>query len=286
MSSRPRTSSRTPPLIVNNKHILEELIHELGNFPDVITISETKLNKNNINHASIQNYKFVFSNSTTNAGGVAIYILNNLKYSRRHDLEFQSADSETVFIELNLAANKKIIVGVIYRHPTNTFNEFQDLLLQTLNKMDLEKYDYFLCGDSNIDILKHESKKNIGNYLNALYSEGCNNVINKPTRITESSATLLNHMYTNTTNSITNRGILTYEISDHLPTFCILAKRLLYCAPEKIMIGDLKKFNRDNFLDDISNLSLKTNALILGNKDYCSIKAMTQFLEEFSKIVN
>ena len=158
--------------------------------------------------------------------------------------------------------------------------------MQTLNKMDLEKYDYFLCGDFNIYILKHESKKNIGNYLNALYSKGCNNVINKPTRITESSATLLDHMYTNTTNSITNRGILTYEISDHLPTFCILAKRPLYCAPDKKMIRDLKKFNRDNFLDDISNLSLKTNALILGNKDYCSNEAMTQFLEGFSKIVN
>ena len=52
------------------------------------------------------------------------------------------------------------------------------------------------------------------------------------------------------------------------------------------MIRDLKKFNRDNFLDDISNISLKTNALILGNKDYCSNKAMTQFLEGFSKIVN
>ena len=145
--------------------------------------------------------------------------------------------------------------------------------MQTLNKIDLEKYDYFLC-----DILKHKSKKNIGNYLNALYSEGCNNVINKPTCIMESSATLLDHMYTNTTNSITNRGILTYEISDHLPTFCILAKKPLYCAPDNKMIRDLKKFNRDNFLDDISNLSLKTNALILGNKDYCSNKAMTQFL--------
>ena len=80
-------------------------------------------------------------------------------YLRKHDIECQSADSETVFIELNLAANKKMIVGVMYRHPTNIFNEFQDLLLQTLNKMDNEKYDYFLCGDFNIDILKHESKK-------------------------------------------------------------------------------------------------------------------------------
>ena len=85
-------------------------------------------------------------------------------------------------------------------------------------------------------------------------------------------------MYTNTTNSITNRRILTYEISNHLPTFCILAKRPLNCA-DKILI-------RDKFLDDISNLSLKTNELILGNKDYCSNKAMTQFLEGFSKLVN
>ena len=166
---------------------------------------------------------------------------------------------------------------MIYTHPSNTFNEFQDLLLLTLNKMDHEKYDYFLCSDFNDDILKHESKKNIDNYLNALYSEGCNNVTNKPTHITESSATLLDHMCIKTTNSITNRGILTYEISDHLPTFCILAKRPLYCAPDKIMIRDVKKFNRDNFLDDISNLSLKINALILGNKDYCSNKTMTQF---------
>ena len=54
------------------------------------------------------------------------------------------------------------------------------------------------------------------------------------------------------------------------------------------MIRDLKKFNRDtgNFLNDIRDLSLKTNALILGNKDYCSNKAMTQFLEGFYKIVN
>ena len=75
-------------------------------------VLDNKNSKNNISHASIQNYKFVFSNSTTNAGGVAIYRLNNLKYSRRHDLEFQSADSETVFIELNLATNKKIMIPV------------------------------------------------------------------------------------------------------------------------------------------------------------------------------
>ena len=104
-------------------------------------------------------------------------MLSNLNYSRRHDLEFQSADSENVFIELNLTAHKKIIIGVIYRHPSTSFCEFQDLLMQTLKKMIYEKQEYFLCRDFNVDLLKHESTKNIGKYLNALYSEGCNNVI-------------------------------------------------------------------------------------------------------------
>ena len=271
--------------IVKNKHILEKLLHELDNFPDIIVISETRLNNHNINHASIQSYNLVFSNSSTNVGGVAIYVLSNLNYFRRHDLEFQSADSENVFIELNLNAHKKIIIGVICRHPSTSFCEFQDLLMQTIKKMIYEKQEYFLCGDFNEDLLKHESTKNIGKYLNALYSEGCNNVINKPTRIEKSTATLLDHMYTNLTNSITNRGILTFEISDHLPTFCTLAKKLYYTCDET-MIRDLKKLNRDNFLDDINKLTLKTDSLISCDKDYCLDETMSQFLDGFSDIVN
>ena len=157
--------------------------------------------------------------------------------------------------------------------------------MQTLKKMIDEKQEYFLCGDFNVDLLKHESIKNIGKYLNALYSEGCNNVINKPTRIEKSTATLLDHMYTNLTNSITNRGIQIFEISDHLPTFCTLAKKLYYTY-DKTMIRDLKKFNRDNFLDDINKLALKTDSLISCDKDYCLDETMSQFLNGFSDIVN
>ena len=73
--------------IVKNKHILEEFLHEIDNFSDIIAISETRLNNHNINHASLQSYNLVFSNSSTNAGRVAIYVLSNLNYSRRHDLE-------------------------------------------------------------------------------------------------------------------------------------------------------------------------------------------------------
>ena len=63
--------------IAKNKNILEECLHELNCCPDILTVSETKLNKNNVNLASIENYSIVYSNSSSNAEGVAIYILNN-----------------------------------------------------------------------------------------------------------------------------------------------------------------------------------------------------------------
>ena len=60
-------------------------------------MSETKINNHNINYASTRNCKLVFTNSSFNAGGVALYILNNLNYSRRLDLEFKSAQIGKMF---------------------------------------------------------------------------------------------------------------------------------------------------------------------------------------------
>jgi len=42
--------------------------------PDVICISETKLKENKHDLIDISGYNFLFNNSTTNAGGVGLYI--------------------------------------------------------------------------------------------------------------------------------------------------------------------------------------------------------------------
>ena len=122
--------------IAKNKNILEECLHELNCCLDILAISETKLNKNNVNLASIENYSIVYSNSSSNAGRVAIYILNNLKFTRREDLEFNSSDSENVFVEITLHSKKVIIFGLIYRRPRNSFSEFQDKFFKQLLNWD------------------------------------------------------------------------------------------------------------------------------------------------------
>ena len=104
--------------LVKNTHLLEELLIDLDQCPSILAISETKLNDDKVSQAMISNYNFFFSNSNTNAGGVGLYVKSDLITTRRQDLEFDSNNSENLFIEIRLASKKVVVIGVIYRHPT------------------------------------------------------------------------------------------------------------------------------------------------------------------------
>ena len=95
-----------------------------------------------------------------------------------------------------MTPRKAHVIALIYRHPANNFTHFQKYLTHILNKLNHFKQEYILVGDYNIDLLKHQSISKVCKYLSAIHAKGCSS-INKPTRITETSATLLDHMYTN-----------------------------------------------------------------------------------------
>ena len=79
-----------------------------------------------------------------------------------------------------------------------------------------------------------------------LYSHDLLPVITKPTRITNHSATLIDHIYTNTVNSLVS-GILTIDISDHLPVFC-MADMKLKKQNHQMYFRDYSKFDADLLL--------------------------------------
>ena len=56
--------------------------------------------------------------------------------------------------------------------------------------------------DFNINLLNYQSNKNINNFLNLMYSFYYTPLINKPTRIPEKTAFLINLIFTNDFNSI------------------------------------------------------------------------------------
>ena len=62
----------------------------------------------------------------------------------------------------------------------------------------------------------------VRNYVNACKSYNCSELITKPTRITPSSSTLIDYMYTTLPLDKVTPGILINDLSDHLPIFVVI----------------------------------------------------------------
>ena len=69
-----------------NKFQLEELMPSYKIIPDIIEISETKINaKTNTNFLSLRGYNFHSVNSILNSGGVGVYVRDTIVFSIRQD---------------------------------------------------------------------------------------------------------------------------------------------------------------------------------------------------------
>ena len=76
-------------------------------------------------------------------------------------------------------------------------------------------------GDYNIDLLKYHENVRIQQFINSLCSNFCLPIISRPTRITRSTASLLDNIITNQFDIPVTSGIIYSDVSDHLPIFQI-----------------------------------------------------------------
>ena len=75
-------------------------------------------------------------------------------------------------------------------------------------------------GGYSIDFLKDDGDRSTYDYLDLIYSYCMIPSFLKPTRITETSATIIDNIITNCDNEITT-AILVTDITDHFPTILI-----------------------------------------------------------------
>ena len=129
-----------------------------------------------------------------------------------------------MFIELSLANNKKIIIGSIY-HPgtkypgltfTEQFAQFSEILSTLLADISNEYEHVFIYGDFNLNIL-YLSNKFITEYVETIFLYGFLQLITRPTTVSGNSATLLDHILTNSTLNCHNTFIICSRLSDHFP---------------------------------------------------------------------
>ena len=77
--------------------------------------------------------------------------------------------------------------------------------------------------DHNLDPLKESHHKPTHEFIEKIYENGMVPTITKPTRITKSTATLIDNILLDQhLTHISNSGILLDNTSDHLPCYCVL----------------------------------------------------------------
>lgn len=237
---------------------LENYLSNIAYKFSIIAISETWFKYNDDKLYNLKGYQTECVNrSGSTGGGVSLMIQDDICYKRREDITGISNSCEQLFIEIeksNLNSDKNVIVGVIYRPPSLDLNEFNEHLNELLNKLKLENKNIYITGDFNVNLLNCDQHLHSAEFLNIWYTFSYVPLIVKPTRISNTNATLIDNIFTNNMNNAKIlSGIFYTDISDHLPVFCIIQDTLKNIAKKYVTYRQYGKINTEKFNSKIRN---------------------------------
>ena len=145
-------------------------------------------------------------------GGVCFYVRSRINFSPCLDLSGHQL--ENLCIEIRKPSSKPFIVSTWYRPPDLTNDKFS-YFESFIGRLDSENVEYYLLGDLNCDlgasVLDHNSRSLTD--IADLY--GMHQLINEHTRITESSTTIIDHIFTYAPDKVIFSGVSHVGISDH-----------------------------------------------------------------------
>ena len=99
--------------------------------------------------------------------------------------------------------------------------------------------------------LSCNNNKKIKNHCDSLRSYGCMSFLNFPTRVTSTSSTVINHLYSNDTRNDIKCKILIHDISDCFPFIFIVNTAPTSATAKILKKRDMKFFDYENFLLDL-----------------------------------
>lgn len=248
-----------------------------------IGLSETWINDNNLSYVNHDGYT-VLSNHRKErvGGGVALLFKQDIPYIARPDLEISSRIIESLFIEVDkniFKTNKNLLIGVIYRPPDTNLNDFNDIFLDLLDKMETNKKHCYLLGDYNANLLQVNSHKATSDLLDILYSKHFIPLISKPTRVTSRGASLIDNIFSNYEMVHDNiSGILYSDISDHFPVFTLCTTKLKESTQQIVITRNFSLPNKVKFKQKIEHVNWSsvincndaTESFTLFHKKFCS----------------
>ncbi|MGB5437968.1 MAG: endonuclease/exonuclease/phosphatase family protein, partial [Maribacter sp.] len=184
-----------------------------------------------------------------NHTGIAVYIHDSISNFATRRTELEDENIECIWIEVKHGKSSPLLIGYVYRNPAETSSWSEDFI-QMMDKVKSRNKDIVLLGDFNINL---NNAQTIWNSTTTLL--GLHQLVLNPTRITDTTATLIDHIYTDNKKIVSNVYVSNSSISDHRPIFCSVSMCLPKSGPKghtTIAYRSFKNFDESAFFRDLS----------------------------------
>ena len=229
--------------------------------PEILGISETPLNDGiDDSEIHIPNFSLLRKDRRDGYGGVALYVNNRLTVDLINLPDYQHTKVETLWVKLSLPHTRPIHTRIFYGPSvcSQFFEELEVVLDQIMERCaESRSQGEIVCvGDFNCDALKHSDWqwKKLHGLMSARH---LSQIISKPTRVTDNSETLIDHVWTTHPDMYTYNGVLASAIySDHSLIYAGRKAPKLPKGHARIIRGrSYRSFNEMDFSNDLGLIS-------------------------------
>lgn len=194
---------------------LQHLLHTYKQ-ADIFALTETHIDENtaNANVYEITGYEFISRHRENGSGGgVGVYVKNGLNWKRRMDFEHKS--TECIWLEFFVTHSKSFFIACYYRPPNTSkylSKDFNITFNDSLIAAQCEQKEIILLGDLNANYLKRDDCKELKTIIE---TNGFDQLVKKPTRITQTTETLIDIIATNNPSTISKVIVEPLSLGDH-----------------------------------------------------------------------
>ena len=226
----------------------------LANRFDIFTVSETWLN-GTVKDLEIEIPGYVIhrlDRQNSRGGGVCAYVSRNFKVEYLGDISFTAPSGfQQLWLKIQVKNTRSFIVCTAYRPPNTPLSCFDSDLIETFIYASSFNVPIYLLGDMNCRLERNDNPETKA-LLNFCLSYNLSQLITKPTRVTETTSSILDVILASDTKQVHNVMVLESSISDHDLVYITLKLKKERSKPVYITTRSYKHYKADTFRDDIA----------------------------------
>ena len=196
---------------------------------------------------------FRLDRSERKGGGVCAFANSNFKYFQVKELSYiTESGSHQLWLKVQVGNFRSLLVCMAYRPPNTPLSCFESESSDVLTSAMSLNIPLYIVGDLSFNLL------NISDTGSKTLLDLCNTfnltqLIESPTRITESSGSLIDVMLTSNKNLVSKASVLANSISDHDLIVASLNLKKSRLKPTYVSTKSFKNFSKNAFLANLSN---------------------------------